>query len=223
MSSPPPADSRCSVQHVLGSPSREPSRSMPCRHRDPRSFACGAPLRVLESFGTARHIRAHRAGSHSASPLNPGRGVLTVGVSRRRGVSGRCPNKRLTSRGAAPPVNATSPTAVKHLYKCLTVVASFEDPGPPRPAMSRADGCASARECPPFPRHSVRTIDFLAVGATVAPPLRIMGTSGRTCRSPAPARPASSAPAGTGHGEDGRGRARVPGGAISRRWPFGRW
>lgn len=35
-------------------------------------------------------------GSHLASPLKPGRGVLNLGVSGRRRVSGLCPDRRLT-------------------------------------------------------------------------------------------------------------------------------
>jgi hypothetical protein len=40
-------------------------------------------------------------GSHLGSPLNPGRPVLTRGVSRHLKVSGLCPYRRLTERGAA--------------------------------------------------------------------------------------------------------------------------
>jgi hypothetical protein len=54
-----------------------------------------------QSFGTARRTPPTRAGSHLESPLRPGRPVLTRSVSRRWRVSGLCPHRRLTERGAA--------------------------------------------------------------------------------------------------------------------------
>jgi hypothetical protein len=53
------------------------------------------------------HVRASAlhvvslAGSHFGSPLRPGKPVLTRGVSRRRRISGLCPCRRLTERGAS--------------------------------------------------------------------------------------------------------------------------
>ena len=51
-----------------------------------------------QSFGTTR--RSTLRCSHFGSPLRPGRPVLTLGVSRRRRISGLCSCRRLTERGA---------------------------------------------------------------------------------------------------------------------------
>jgi hypothetical protein len=70
-----------------------------------------------KSFGTAR--RDPVPGSHLGSPLKPGRPVLTLGISRCRGVSGLYPHRRLTERGAAHPGHLLTPGLVKRPTKDL--------------------------------------------------------------------------------------------------------
>ena len=54
-----------------------------------------------QSFGTTRRSTRRSERSHLGSPLKPGRPVLTLGVSRRRRISGLCSCRRLTERGAS--------------------------------------------------------------------------------------------------------------------------
>jgi hypothetical protein len=62
--------------------------SSPTRQGADQAHTAGSPqlVRALALHGVIPHT-----GSHLASPLRSGRGVLTLGVSRRRGVSGLCP------------------------------------------------------------------------------------------------------------------------------------
>ena len=68
-----------------------------CQHTGELRQEAGAPLLVR---ALARHDVAPRGCSHFGSPLVPGRPVLTLGVSRRRRISGLCSCRRLTERGA---------------------------------------------------------------------------------------------------------------------------
>jgi hypothetical protein len=74
--------------------------------------------------GRTSHVRAlalhgviPRAGSHLGSPLKPGRPVLTLGVSRRRRISGLYPCRSLTERGAARTSKHPGPTYVNTCAK----------------------------------------------------------------------------------------------------------
>jgi hypothetical protein len=61
-------------------------------------------------------------GSHLGSPLRSGRPVLTLGVSGRRGVSGLCPCRSLTERGAAR--TQTNTTRLRLSTVCANVVGA---------------------------------------------------------------------------------------------------
>jgi hypothetical protein len=63
------------------------------------SKASGATTRAGWTTSLVRALALHGvslAGSHLGSPLRPGKPVLTLGVSRRRRVSGLCPYRSLT-------------------------------------------------------------------------------------------------------------------------------
>jgi hypothetical protein len=92
-----------------------------CRYqRTQREDSGSKPVRTpsRQSFGTTRRSTAvccvanRSRCSHFGSPLKPGRPVLTLGVSRRRRISGLCSCRRLTERGACS--NAMKGTRQAH-------------------------------------------------------------------------------------------------------------
>jgi hypothetical protein len=152
--------------HPAPPPRRTPPQGQPvtqsAQRRCPRPAQGQNELRHPLVRALALHGVPHPpAGSHLGSPLRPGRPVLTRGVSRHWKVSGLCPHRRLTERGAAPPsappphqsCQAGPPTPVCGQCTLATaiwsrIVVSADQRGESRPAPPQRPPSAG----PPAPR-----------------------------------------------------------------------